>query len=353
MISSKLILGIILLLLTGYFIYKIIRRRWKVRMILKQNNLKLARDVMGLHPLPVRFKQAMISFKGEEDVPKSTWDLSSLKQLYPQISPKLWRGEFYLDRKIIISNLFNHTQTPIEEGWSVSKTQTKDFRGKDLTYNSHNGTDFAIPIGSTVTTAAPGAVVAIMSEFNRGGLKIFIDHGNGLMTCYAHLAKSLVKVGDILSRAQPIAISGYSGLDGTVTYPFGIPHIHFNVWLNSDPTDPFSFNNQPSLWRGGEMPAFAGNEKMEFTASTFKEELVNKAIEDCKTVSVQEILKKIEDIRERAFHTIIQMNYYPTRFLKRVNLYGRDYPRLPLLDLPFSREHFDGVVFLDEIIKSN
>ena len=312
--------------------------------------LKLLGDVMGLSPLPLRMQQAMITIRGEEDVPKTKFGLSSLKQLYPRVAPKMWRGKFHVERKVIISNLFNHSQTPIEEGWSVRKTQTRDFRGKGLTYNSHNGTDFAIPVGSIVTTAAPGEVVAVMSEFNRGGLKIFIDHGEGLMTCYAHLAKSLVKVGDKVGRAAPIALSGYSGIDGAVTFPFGIPHVHFNVWLNAQPTDPFSFGNQPSLWRAGEMPKCAPDNECDFTPSEFDEQLVSETIESCKTESVRFRLNQISDLREKASHTIINMNYYPTRFSKKINVYGMGYERKGVLDLPFRNEDFDGIIFLDDIL---
>lgn len=315
----------------------------------KERKLRLLGDVMGLRPLPLRLKQAMITIRGEEDVPKSVWGLSSLKQLYPRISPKMWRGKQYVHRKIIISNLFNHTQTSIEKGWSVRKTQTSDFRGKGLTYDSHNGTDFAIPVGTSVHTAAAGEVVAVMSEFNRGGLKIYIEHGNGLMTTYAHLAKALVKVGDTVQRGQAIAISGYSGIDGFATFPFGIPHVHFNVWLNNEPVDPFPHHQSESLWLGGELPAFSNLQDSSFEPSVFEEDLIHEAISHCKTTFVKEWLQSFSCPREKAFNTIIHMNYYPTRFLKRMNVYGNHFQRIPMLDLPFSSEDFDGIVFLDDL----
>lgn len=307
-------------------------------------------DTLGLSPFPLRLKQAAVALRGEEDVPPSRFGLSSLSQLHLRISLPLWSGKAFVEQSVIISNLYNHTQTPVEEGWSVKRTQVKDFRGKKLTYNSHNGTDFAIPIGTTVCTAAAGKVVAVFSEFNRGGLKIFVDHGQGLMTCYAHLAKSLVKVNDELHRGQAIAISGYSGLDGAVTFPFGVPHVHFNVWLNGEPVDPFAHNGQPSLWRGGLLPTAADSYEPGYVASQYNEENIEAAINACKTPSVRARLAKHASVEQKAVHAIIQMNYYPTRFTHRINVYDKEYERTPRLDLPFFQKDFKRVIFLDEIL---
>ena len=311
--------------------------------------LKFFGEVLGLSPFRTRVQQAKIALFGQEDVPGSKFGLSSLSQFHPIISPKLWRGNYYIDRKVIISNLVNHTQTPIEAGWSVKKTQVLDYRGKRLTYDSHNGTDFSIPVGSTVCTASAGQVVAILSEFNRGGLKIFIDHGEGLMTCYAHLARALVNVGDVLKRGQAIALSGYSGLDALVSFPFGIPHVHFNVWLNGEPIDPFPYDQVDSLWHGGSLPVLPNEIEQPFIPSEYNMEKVNEMIGHCKTATVRAALSSIEDFKTRAAHLIIHMNYYPTRFPVRLNVYKKQYSRSARLDLPFSREEFDGVVFLDDL----
>jgi murein DD-endopeptidase len=307
-------------------------------------------DTLGLSPLPLRLKQAAVALRGEEDVPPSRFGLSSLSQLHLRVSLPLWSGKTFVEESVIVSNLFNHTQTPVEEGWSVKRSQVKDFRGKKLTYNSHNGTDFAIPVGTIVCTAAAGKVVAILSEFNRGGLKIFIDHGEGLMTCYAHLAKSLVAVGDVLHRGQPIAASGYSGLDGAVTFPFGVPHVHFNVWLNGEPVDPFPHDQQSSLWRNGAFPKAAESNEVDYSVSVYDSGGVEMALSACKTNSVRMKISKYASVEEKAVHTIIQMNYYPTRFTRRVNVYGKEYPRSSRLDLPFRSQDFNRVVFLDDVL---
>ncbi len=308
-------------------------------------------ETLGLAPFKTRMKQAMVALFGEEDVPRSKADLSSLKQLH-LISIPLWLGKTYVKNKIIISNLFNHTPTPILEGWSVAKTQTKDFRGKGLTYNSHNGTDFSIPIGTTVLTAAAGQVVKITSEYNRGGLKVFIDHGKGLMTCYAHLARSLVEVGQMVNFGDPIAISGYSGLDSLITFPLGIPHVHFNTWLNGEPVDPFALPYGGSLWKLGQALPYSSEEHKEnsnFQLSTYNEDKLEEAIESCITQSSRERIRAIKHLPYRAAELIAEMNYYPTRFPKRINIYDQDYQTTEALYLPFSRKDFDGFVFIDEI----
>ena len=314
-----------------------------------EKKLRFFGEVLGLSPFRERMKQAKIAIFGQEDVPGSKFGLSSLSQFHPRVSPSLWRGKYYVDRKIIISNLVNHTQTPIEEGWSVKKTQVLDYRGRRLTYDSHNGTDFAIPVGSTVCTAAAGEVVAVFSEFNRGGLKIFIDHGAGLMTCYAHLARALVKVGDVLERGQAIALSGYSGLDALVSFPWGIPHVHFNVWLNGQPIDPFPFKGHKSMWNAGELPALPTSQKTIFEPSNYHADHIDALIERCKTAQEKARLSQIQPLKYKAAHTIIHRNYYPTRFDQYINPYTEAYPRRACLDLPFSAEEFNGVVFLDDL----
>lgn len=319
--------------------------------------VKFFAETLGFSPVGLRLKQAMKAIFGEEDVPRTKFGLSSLSQLHPSIAFPLWRGKHIVDKKVILSNLFNHTPTPIEDGWSVQKTQASDYRGKDLTYNSHNGTDLAVPIGTTLLTAAPGEIVMIKNEFNRGGLKIFIDHGKGVMTCSVHLARALVKVGDIVKRGQPIAITGYSGLDGMITCPFGVPHVHYNVWHNGIPVCPFGVDGETTLWRNAgkdgtnPIPFQDNDENEEFEPSQINEQHLKKVIASCKTQWVRDSINKIEDIRYRAFETIFNMNYYPTRFSERVNIYDTDFTREHVLDLPFYAAEYDGVILMDEILK--
>ncbi len=313
--------------------------------------ISFIKETLGMYPYGLRMKQALIAIRGEEDVPPSKAGLSSLKQFYPKYGPRLWSGREVVSGKVIITNLFNRTPTPIEKGWSVKKTQVNDFRGRQLTYDSHNGTDFSIVPGTKVLTATPGKVVRIISEFNRGGLKIFIDHGEGLMTCYAHLARTLVKVGDDLHAGQKIAFSGYSGFDALLTFPWGVPHVHFNVWLNGEPVDPFAKDeNEVSMWKENNFPQVQiENKNLKNQESVYVAEKIKEALSFCKTKASIERIESIKDIQLKAAELIAEMNYYPTRFTRRINIYDKVYPRRPVLDLPFSKNDFNGVVFLDEI----
>jgi murein DD-endopeptidase MepM/ murein hydrolase activator NlpD len=61
-----------------------------------------------------------------------------------------------------------------------------------------------------------------------------VDHGNDLITRYAHASKVLVKKGDIVKRGQKIAEVGSTGRSTG-------PHLHFEVWVSGVPQDPQRF----------------------------------------------------------------------------------------------------------------
>ncbi len=307
---------------------------------------------LGLSPWRERLRQTRVALRGEADVPPSRFDLSSLSQLRPRIAVPLWLGREVVARRAIVTNLFNHRPTPIEAGWSVRKTQVLDYRGGRLTYDSHNGTDFSVPVGTVVVAPAPGDVVRVANEFNRGGLKVFLDHGDGLFTNAAHLARSFVREGQRVARGEAIALSGYSGLDGLVTFPWGPPHVHFNTWLGGEPVDPFPSAGGASLWRAGPLPEPARGHSIgedDGVRARYSKERVHELVAACRTDARREQLAGIEPLALRAAHTIIESNYYPTRFTRRVNPYQDVHERTPRLDLPFRIEDFDGVVFADEL----
>jgi murein DD-endopeptidase MepM/ murein hydrolase activator NlpD len=97
----------------------------------------------------------------------------------------------------------------------------------------HKGVDFAGDLGSRVSAVASG-VVTWAGERSGYGQLIEINHGNGLVTRYGHNARTLVGVGQIVTRGQPIALMGSTGRSTG-------PHVHFEVLRNGRQIDPLSF----------------------------------------------------------------------------------------------------------------
>lgn len=97
----------------------------------------------------------------------------------------------------------------------------------------HTGLDFPADTGTPVRAAAGGVVVSAETHPAYGQL-LELDHGNGLVTRYAHLSKMLVSQGDLVRRGQFI---GHVGSTGRSTGP----HLHFEVLVDNVPHNPTRF----------------------------------------------------------------------------------------------------------------
>lgn len=97
----------------------------------------------------------------------------------------------------------------------------------------HEGIDVSAPMGAPIVAPAAGTVKRVTRE--RGyGLLVEIDHGNGMMTRYAHCSRVSVKPGQRVQRGQEIANVGNSGLSAG-------PHLHYEIHVNGRPVDPLTF----------------------------------------------------------------------------------------------------------------
>src|SRR5690606_21585553 len=94
----------------------------------------------------------------------------------------------------------------------------------------HRGIDFAAPAGSEVVAVGSGIVVWSGPRHGYGEV-VEIDHGQGLVTRYAHNAENLVRVGDVVTRGQPIARVGSTGRATG-------PNVHFEVLRNDRAVNP-------------------------------------------------------------------------------------------------------------------
>src|SRR5919204_769596 len=97
----------------------------------------------------------------------------------------------------------------------------------------HEGIDFLADMGSPVVAAAAG-VVQFAGFHPQYGYMIDLDHGNDLVTRYAHLSKLLVKEGDVVLRGRKMALSGSTGRSTG-------PHLHFEVRFRGVSQNPAKF----------------------------------------------------------------------------------------------------------------
>ena len=102
-----------------------------------------------------------------------------------------------------------------------------------VTSRLHAGTDFGVDEGTPVH-AADGGVVVEAGWISGYGYTVIIDHGNGMSTLYAHNSDVAVSPGQTVSKGQVVSYSGNTG--GSTG-----PHLHFEVRINGEPTDPMGY----------------------------------------------------------------------------------------------------------------
>lgn len=100
-------------------------------------------------------------------------------------------------------------------------------------YEFHSGLDIDGERGDLVIAPANGVVTNADWQGGYGNM-IEIDHGNGLITRYAHLSKIGVQVGDTVLRGQLIGLVGSTGRSTG-------PHLHYELRLDDKPINPRRF----------------------------------------------------------------------------------------------------------------
>jgi murein DD-endopeptidase MepM/ murein hydrolase activator NlpD len=131
-----------------------------------------------------------------------------------------------------IRNMMVPTQQPVAVG---SLGSSFGWRIDPITGRSalHTGLDFQADPGAAILAAAGGVVVT--QEYHAAyGNMVEIDHGNDLITRYAHASRVFVKKGDLIKRGQKVAEVGSTGRSTG-------PHLHFEVLVQGVPQDPQKF----------------------------------------------------------------------------------------------------------------
>jgi len=118
-------------------------------------------------------------------------------------------------------------------GWLTSQFSRSRFHPILHTSRAHEGIDVVAPMGAPIVAPAAGRVISAGRESGYG-LSLEIDHGNGIVTRYAHASRLVVRVGDRVTRGQMIAAVGNTGLTTG-------PHLHYEIHVRGKPVDPLTY----------------------------------------------------------------------------------------------------------------
>ncbi|HAU8252527.1 TPA: peptidoglycan DD-metalloendopeptidase family protein [Vibrio vulnificus] len=155
-----------------------------------------------------------------------------------------------------LSNEFYYSY-PLEKKYKISSgfdLQRKHPITGQVT--AHLGTDYIVPIGTSVYSIADGVVVK--AQYNRfAGNYINIRHSNGSISRYLHLSRYTVQVGNIVSKGELIGLTGNSGRTTG-------PHLHLELIVDGVPVNyEHHVTESPLLQKNTNMIMIAQTEKAE------------------------------------------------------------------------------------------
>jgi murein DD-endopeptidase MepM/ murein hydrolase activator NlpD len=152
---------------------------------------------------------------GPEDLARAKKEEEKLKEIWQQITPRLFQGDFMLPLPNPVSAVFGAKRII-----------------NDQTVSVHRGIDLRGKQGEQIRAANYGRTV-LAEELFFGGNTLVIDHGAGIYTVYMHLDRFAVNRGDLVAKGD---IIGFVGSTGRATGP----HLHFGVKILSINTNPLS-----------------------------------------------------------------------------------------------------------------
>lgn len=178
--------------------------------------------VMGQHPANEKAQRRMVKTMHQS--------LGNIKrEIDLQTTEKLELSKFLETRKSVLSCTPSIWPT---RGWVSSNF---GYRVSPFTSERefHSGLDISNRAQTSILSPADGIVAEAGSDYGYGRI-LYISHGHGFKTMYAHLDKVLVKVGQRVKRGDEIAKVGSTGRTTG-------PHLHYEVHLNGLPVDPLRY----------------------------------------------------------------------------------------------------------------
>ena len=188
----------------------------------------------------------------------TTQGVTSLASLAPNSLPRPFLGRLGFSSRVDIDGMIRRATELSKSFRAVSDTLTKNFeriastpsimptvgwlssqfsqsRFHPVLHQSrpHEGIDLSAPMGAPIVAPAAGRVISVSNETGYGNT-FQIDHGNGIVTKFAHCSRIVVHVGQQVTRGQLIATVGNTGLATG-------PHLHYEVHVNGQPVDPLKY----------------------------------------------------------------------------------------------------------------
>lgn len=192
----------------------------------------------GMKPDEFQFDQPpaqggplVTSYMQDMSVPVLIQQLDKMTRIVNDRSDKLMALETMLLQNQLNSRLLPSV-SPIKDGWYSSNFgwRIDPFTGTNA---MHEGVDYMAPEGTAIYASA-GGVVAFADSHPQYGKMAEVDHGNDIVTRYAHASRLLVKVGQLVRRGDKIAEVGGTGRSTG-------NHLHFEVRYRGIAQNPVRF----------------------------------------------------------------------------------------------------------------
>jgi murein DD-endopeptidase MepM/ murein hydrolase activator NlpD len=94
----------------------------------------------------------------------------------------------------------------------------------------HRGLDYIVPVGTPVSSPAAGTVL-FAGPLLLTGETVVLDHGQGVVSVFYHLASTPVREGDWVEAGAPLGLTGETGIAA-------VPHLHWGVYVHGVAVDP-------------------------------------------------------------------------------------------------------------------
>lgn len=126
-------------------------------------------------------------------------------------------------------------QSPLKVNWVNLGNFSPGVATDKRHLGGHDGIDMEAPAGTPIYPLAVGTVKKV-GNTPKAGNSVTIEHDEGVKSFYAHCNSILVNVGDKVNLNTQIATVGNTGNAKDTS-----PHLHFQVWVNSQLTNPSNF----------------------------------------------------------------------------------------------------------------